>query len=352
VTKKRNPKCPVCGSNKTVKKGSRRGLKRFKCNKGGHWFSVNHKQKQEPLWVPWVDGLPLRKLADQRGISHATAMRRVRREMDSLPDNTWITKNFCNRWSGRLVVDGKYVKVKGYEKKIPFIYAIDYLTHDIPVGLLAPSENGESFRKLFRLLKTCHYPLQIVIADQVTSLKQGLKQHYPTVPIQMCHTHYLENIRQQLSIRTDETYRRFFFRLSGAFGLDVPYRRRNEILWGIHHRYKDDPILNTIILDIHMNYDNLFAFTYRKNKCPNSTNLIECYNSHLQGRLKTIKGFQTFKSAERFLNAWMIRRRTKPFTDCAHPFKHLNGKTSLQMSMKKQATWPSILGVQAPNMKR
>ena len=195
------------------------------------------------------------------------------------------------------------------------------LTHDIPVGLLAPSENGESFRKLFRLLKTCH-------------------------------THYLENIRQQLNIRTDETYRRFFFRLSGAFGMDVPKWRRDQILWGIHHRYQDDPILNAIVMDIYMNYNNLFAFTYRKNKCPNSTNLIECYNSHLQGRLKTVKGFQTFKSAQRFLNAWMIRRRTKPFTDCANPFKHLNGKTSLQMSMKKQAKWPSILGVQAPDMKR
>jgi hypothetical protein len=352
VSKKANPKCPVCGSNKTIKKGSRNGLKRYLCKKQGHSFTVDHRPKQEPFWVRYIDGTPFRKLADQTGLSHGHVHDLVKAEMDSLPDNTWITKNYCNRWSGRLVVDGKYVKVKGYEKKIPFIYAIDYLTHDIPVGILAPSENGESFRKLFRLLKTCHYPLQIVIADQVTSLKQGLNYHYPTVPIQMCHTHYLENIRQQLSIRTDETYRRFFFRLSGAFGLDVQYRRRNEILWGVHHRYKDDPILNAIVMDIHMNYDNLFAFTYRKNKCPNSTNLIECYNSHLPGRLKTIKGFQTFKSAERFLNAWMIRRRTKPFTDCADPFKHLNGKASLQMSMKKQAKWPSILGVQAPDSER
>ena len=59
--------------------------------------------------------------------------------MDSLPENTWLSANYCNRWSGRLVVDGKYVKVKGYDQKIPFIYGIDYLTHDIPVGLLAPT---------------------------------------------------------------------------------------------------------------------------------------------------------------------------------------------------------------------
>ena len=87
--------------------------------------------------------------------------------MDSLPDNTWLTAKYCNRFCGILVVDGKYVKVRGYKQKIPFIYGIDYLTHDIPVGVLAPTESTEAFRKYFRLLKTCNYPLQIVICDDV-----------------------------------------------------------------------------------------------------------------------------------------------------------------------------------------
>jgi len=67
--------------------------------------------------------------------------------MDQLPENTYLSANFCNRWSGILNIDGKYVKVKGYKKKIPFIYCIDFLTHDIPVGLLAPSENYLTFLK-------------------------------------------------------------------------------------------------------------------------------------------------------------------------------------------------------------
>ena len=57
-------------------------------------------------------------------------------------------------------------------------------------------------------------------------------------------------------------------------------------------------------------------------------------------------------SAQRWLNAWMLRRRTKPFTDCDRQFKHLNGKCSMEMTIKKQAQWPEICGVQAPNMKR
>jgi len=56
-------------------------------------------------------------------------------------------KEYCNRWSGILNVDGKYVKIRGQKKKIPFIYSIDFLTHDLPVGGLFPSESYQAFLK-------------------------------------------------------------------------------------------------------------------------------------------------------------------------------------------------------------
>ena len=39
-----------------------------------------------------------------------------------------------------LIIDGKYIAVKGYDKKIPWIYAVDYLTHDIVHSDVFPSE--------------------------------------------------------------------------------------------------------------------------------------------------------------------------------------------------------------------
>ena len=48
---------------------------------------------------------------------------------------------------------------------------------------------------------------------------------------------------------------------------------------------------------------------------------------------------------QRWLNAWMLRRRTKPFTDCEEPFKHLNGKCSLGIALKKDIKFPGILGI-------
>ena len=76
---------------------------------------------------------------------------------------------------------------------------------------------------------------------------------------------------------------------------------------------------------------------------PNNTNLIELYNSHLNGRLRTIKGFQSTKSASSWLNAYLIRRRTKTLTDCEGKFKYLNQHCSLEFTIKKQALWPDTL---------
>ena len=72
---------------------------------------------------------------------------------------------------------------------------------------------------------------------------------------------------------------------------------------------------------------------------PRTNNLIESFNSHLQGRLKTIKGFESFNHAELWLNAYFLRRRTKKFTDCEGKFKSLNGKSSIEITSGKILTF-------------
>lgn len=292
-----------------------------------------------------MDGASFRSLGNENGISPALAYARVMDELDSLPENTRLTLDVCNRYSGILNLDGKHVKVKGYEKKIPFLYGIDFLTHDIPVGVLARSESGEAFLKCFRLLKTVNYPLRVVVSDDVFPLKDAAKHYFPKVRFQLCHNHYLENIRQAIHFRTEEQYRHFFHSLVKHVFHDPTNEEERSI--GLHHvmtmHAKDDILLQTIVLDVDRRREELFCYQSIP-RCPATNNMIESFNSHLNGRLKTIKGFQSFHSAERWLNAWMIRRRTKAFTDCGGQFKHLNGKTSLSRTIKKQAQWPDILG--------
>jgi len=246
-----------------------------------------------------IDGVSYRKLASLYDISQAKAYRQVEAEMDQLPDNTYLSANSCNRWSGILNIDGKYVKVRGYNKKIPFVYCIDFPTHDLPIGILAPSENTLVFLKLFRLLKTIKYPLKVVICDNSEPLKIALKQVYPRAKIQLCHNHYFENLRQYLQVRTDDTYKPFFSELKEAFRPKHHYLKRQAKLSHVNYTYaKNHKTLLPIMTDIIAREDELFTFKQIKN-CPSTNNIIESYNSHLNGRLKTIKGFDSFRSAER-----------------------------------------------------
>jgi len=305
---------------------------------------VDYQKKKNPLWIRHMDGASFRALGNEMGLSPSQTYRQILKEMNSLPENTRLTYDYCNRFCGILNVDGKYVKVKGYEKKIPFIYGIDFLTHDIPVGVLAPSENGEAFLKFFRLLKTMNYPLRVVVCDETSALKPALFHYYPKAKIQMCHTHYLENIRQLTRVRTDTKYRHFFYSLvKHVFEEPKNEKERNAGLSDVWKNHvKDDLLLQTIVLDIDRRREELFAYQTIP-RVPRTNNMIESSNSHLQGRLKTIKGFQSFKNAQRWLNAWILRRRTKPFTDCEAPFTHLNGKTSLSQTTKKEGPRPPFI---------
>jgi transposase-like protein len=301
------------------------------------------------FWIPHIDGIPFRKLGDEYGLSGKQAYRRVYDELELLPDCFALTKEYCEYSTGILVIDGKYVKVRGYKQKIPFIYGIDYATHDILFGILALAEDERTFLTFFQTLRQLPYALQIVVADDRSTLQMALKQVYPCVPLQLCQNHYVENIRKALHIRTELTHQHFFNSLKKHVFDD--YENDEKLNTALHRvlneRSEGIPLRQMIVLDIHRRRKELFAYKTVPN-CPNNTNLIELFNSHFNARLKALKGFKTNAHAKLWLNGLLIRRRTKSFTDCGPKFKHLNRKCSLQVSIKKQTDWPEILGVKAP----
>jgi len=262
-----------------------------------------------------------------------TVFKIVSKEMKALPPCRTLSKEFSSNWSGILLIDGKFVKVKGFKKKIPFIYCIDYLTHDIPTGGLFLSESKSSFEKIFGELQEMSYPLRMVVGDDSGSLKSAQNMRFPGIPFQLCQTHYLENVRRTLGIRREERYLPFFLEFRSVFKRDLLKEERVGILKNLRKRYPVI-ILESIILDLWRHYDELFAYDGISGMSPHSNNLIESYNSHLNGRLKTVKGFESFGGGERWLNAWMLRRRVKPLTDCHGKFKSLNGKCPIEFSMK------------------
>lgn len=292
-----------------------------------------------------MDGTPFRKLGDQLGYSAGKQVYlKVQTEINQLPWNWQLTKNLCDpkRFCRRLVIDGKYISVQGFDQKIPFIYAIDYLTHDIVHGDLFPAEDETAFSQFFQKLYDLGYDLEIVIADDRGGLKQALNKVFPYAKLQLCQNHYVENIRADLNIRTNDKYHHFFNSLvKNVF--EAPEEKNTEGLMHIfHNRTNGNRMLQNIVTKIKARQEDLFNY-FRFKDCPRTTNIIESYNSHFQARLKSIRSFQSFYSARRWLNVYIIRRRTKKFTDCKKRFKHLNGHAALELSIKKQAAWPDIL---------
>ena len=293
-----------------------------------------------------MDGVPFRKLGDEHALSGKQMFLRVKKEIESLPENFSLTRALCNpdRFCGILAMDGKYVAVKGFDEKIPFLYGIDYLTHDIPFGDLCIVEDELSFSVFFGKLKQLGYQVRVAVADDRKGLKPALLKVFPHARLQLCHNHFLENLRRLLNVRTEERYQKFFYSLQQYVFLDAKNQQQAveglRLVWQIHARRSRK--LQNILMAVNRRREDLFAYQEIPN-CPNTTNIIESYNSHLQGRLKTIKGFQGFDSARRWLNAYLVRRRTKTLTDCKGKFKHLNKHASLELSIKKQAQWPDSL---------
>lgn len=240
-----------------------------------------------------------------------------------------------------MLVDAKYLKVKGYEREIPVIYGIDYYTHDIPHYLFSVAENYATYDEFFRDLLLLKYPLQNLVSDDNTNIRDACRRIYPNTTAQLCLNHYKENLRRTLQSRKSEYHSQF---ISEIVQILTKKRSRQEFdthATRIYLRYQHDPVLKHILIDMDKRKELLNGHWFNK-EIPQTNNLIECLNSHLEGRLKTIKGFESFEHADNWLNAYFLRRRTKPFTSYGRKFKELNGKSSLEITLKSGKSLPQI----------
>ena len=230
-------------------------------------------------------------------VSPATLSRKINAYLSRLPPNADVTREYSDRFSGILVLDGKYLRVRKYFQKLALIWGIDYLTHDIPHFRLAPSENYPSSLAYFQSLRLLKYPLRCLVSDDNLSFKLAALKVYPKTIIQTCTNHFKENVRRSLKTRSDEAYRPFMKELEFLFAQKRSKGEFETLAGKLYHQWKHDPVPASIMLDLAKKKAELLAYT-QVPQTPYTTNLIEAYNSHLQGRLKTIKSFNDFSSAK------------------------------------------------------
>lgn len=290
-----------------------------------------------------MDGISLRKTGRHVFTSGVAVYKHVRKFLRGIISDLELTQRYVdmNKYSGYLEVDGTYIGVKGFRRKLVLIWGIDFLTHDIPHFVIGSTENYQTMLAYFRRLQLLGYNLKYLVCDDNEATKMAARKVYPKVVIQTCLKHYRENIQRDLGLKTNDYYLDFYLEIDRLF----TQRLSNaEVAWEVQRLYevfKNDQRCVYWLTDIMQRREELTNYHMFEN-APNTTNLIEVYNSHLKARLKPLKGFKSLTSAKLWINGYIVKRRLLNFTSCGKKFKHLNGICSLQNVLKDAQTLPKI----------
>jgi transposase-like protein len=263
-------------------------------------------------------------------------------ELQKLPNNNHFTFNYCSRFSTTFVFDGKYFNV-GKGKDWVLLWGIDYFRHDIPLILVVPSESYHSWSKLFAYFRIInHYP-KLLVCDDNTNIKLSAYRCFPSVTIQTYTNHFKENIRRQLKVRSNDTYKPFVKRIEAVIGYKLSDADMDTKLFTLYRDYRHDPVAVSILTNIQHYWKDLTGYRGIKNS-PLTTNMIEGLNAHLEARLLSLRSFQSHSYAKLWLNAYVLKRRLTKWTDCRGKFKSLNGKTGVQLTKKPGIDVPNLFG--------
>jgi len=303
-----------------------------------------------------------------------------------------------------LKIFGKIPRSKKRRKVVRgkvLIWGTDYPNHDIPLFEFGDSENSFVFNEYFYKLKSIGYPMISLTIDDKDEIIRAAKRHFLEVIIQLCIKHYIEKINRILTIRNirikinakEKQIEKLFpeeesdcipatrhwsikqaAKLSNEIAkLEFQYELLldfQEIIISIitaedyeiaeyriqslekyfwpkrqEMNFPKDQIrmVKKLIADFQENKEYLLNYLkYPHLHIPSTTNLIEGYNSQLELRLASIRGFETELTAKNYINAWIVKRRFSKFTDCREQFKKLNGKSPIEcagVDISKMDNW-------------
>lgn len=262
-------------------------------------------------------------------------------ELVKLPNNNQFTFRYCNQFSTTFVFDGKYFNVASQNHDWTLLWGIDYFRHDIPIILVAPSENYLAWAKFFFYFRIISHHPQLLVCDDNTNLKMAARKNFPQVKIQTCFNHFKENIRRDLKVRSDDTYKPFMRRIEAILTEKLSDEAMNLQLFALYRDFKVDPVALSILTNIERYKTELTGYRGIPGS-PVTTNIIEGLNSHLEARLQAVRSFQSISHARLWINGYVLKRRYTVYTDCRGKFRSINGKSGVQLTRKPGIDLPVL----------
>jgi len=266
-------KCPGClSTSQVIRYGYRGKIIRLFCNGCHRSFSFNpYFLDKKSILYDHLDGLSFRSLANKYKVSHMKIWRICYEELKKLPNNNQFTFNYCNRFSSVFVFDGKYFNVAESEHNRVLLWRVDYFRHDVPVFTVAPSENYQNWSKFFFYFRLLNHHPELLVCDDNINLKMAARKHFPAVKIQTCYNHFKENIRRELNVRSDPTYRYISVAIDNILSHRQPMWMFNERFQRLYDKYSSNPVAQQVLTNVQKNKTELLAYKWIR-KSPYTNN--------------------------------------------------------------------------------
>lgn len=273
------------------------------------------------------------------------------------------------RWSGILLLDGKYLN-----KRSVLLLAIDYQTLDIIAHLVCEAETGENYITLIDMVEETGYKVKCLISDgepSIISLTQAKKsvyirkgtRRYPRpgvppaqsrlprlfgIPHQWCTVHAERELRVYLAKATRLTHMREeetrYIQVLLKNILFANTLRRAEKSYRILLDYMSvkSMVYQQITRMINSRWNLLFAHhivRVGRRRIPRSSNAIENVISYINTRPKTMRKIRTASSAVPICNLIVVNFRCKPLINTANKLKRGKSPLALATGKNRKFDW-------------
>lgn len=178
-------KCPVCGSNETVKNGLYNGVQTYKCRVCGYRFRNNRLPSDDALWHLYQDKKQtISDLSERFDVSESTIKRRLQ-----CVSKVW-EQPVISGMSGFVHIDATY-----WGHNCGVLLGLDETTGTALYLAFIDNETTADYYKAVRSIEDRGYRIKGLIIDG----KQSLFKEFAKYKIQMCQFHMRQIVRRYLT---------------------------------------------------------------------------------------------------------------------------------------------------------
>ena len=257
------------------------------------------RRRSAEKWI--LDRSTLRRTEARTGVSHMAHWKMVQDYAMHIPSPFEHYLKNRNHVSGVLLLDGKYVLIRG----VPHCILLAYDTKLGVVGFeIANSENITVYRDLVELLVRAGYPLQCIVSDGHTAISHIVTLQ--RVPHQRCIFHLLKELRVMLTDSGRLTgsdlilFSRLRFMLLAstleAFSEQYAVFRSRTVY--AFRTYQQRQAIRKFIAVLP---DAIMHLSFEKGLVPRTSNSIENCIGQIEARLKTFRGVKSKPSLHNLL---------------------------------------------------